>query len=179
LSIYEFSASLLDGTPKALADYRGKVLLIVNVASKCGFAPQYAGLEELYRRFRDEGLVVLGFPCNQFGFQEPGDAAEIEQFCSLTYQVSFPIFSKVDVNGPTAHPLYAYLKAQQPGFLGSQAIKWNFTKFLVDHEGQVRRRYGPADTPDQIERELVELLHERPAAVALHETPEVAGAAHR
>lgn len=174
MSIYEISAKLLDGTPKALADYRGNVLLIVNVASKCGLAPQYAGLEDLYRRYQAEGLVVLGFPCNQFGSQEPGEAAEIQQFCSLTYDVSFPIFSKIDVNGPTTHPLYAYLKAQQPGFLGSQSIKWNFTKFLVDHTGVVQRRYAPTETPDLIEHHIVALLDARPGAAALQSTPEAA-----
>lgn len=163
MDMYTLTIPLLDGTPQPLADYRGKVLLIVNVASRCGFAPQYAGLEALYRRYRDRGLVVLGFPCNQFGFQEPGSAAEIQQFCSLNYGVSFPIFAKIDVNGPGTHPLYAYLKAEQPGFLGSQAIKWNFTKFLVDADGVVRRRYAPTDTPEQIERDLVALL---PAEVA-------------
>jgi glutathione peroxidase len=163
--MFTLTIPLLDGTPQPLAAYRGNVLLIVNVASQCGFAPQYAGLEALYRRYRDRGLVVLGFPCNQFGFQEPGSAAEIQQFCSLTYGVSFPIFSKIDVNGPGTHPLYAYLKAEQPGFLGSQTIKWNFTKFLVDAEGVVRRRYAPTDTPEQIERDLVALLPSEAAAL--------------
>lgn len=162
MGIYDLSANLLDGTPQALADYRGKVLLIVNVASQCGFAPQYAGLEALYRRYEHDGLVVLGFPCNQFGFQEPGSPEEIQQFCTLNYGVTFPVFARIDVNGPSTHPLYAYLKAQQPGFLGSQTIKWNFTKFLVDGDGVVRRRYAPTDTPEMIERDIVALLPSRP-----------------
>jgi glutathione peroxidase len=166
VNIYDFTATLLDGTPQPLAAYRGKVLLIVNVASRCGFAPQYAGLEQLYRRHKDDGLVVLGFPCNQFGAQEPGDADAIREFCSLTYDVTFPIFAKIDVNGPDTHPLYAYLKAQQPGLLGSQAIKWNFTKFLVDRDGEVRRRYAPADAPESTEREVVQLLRVGAAAAA-------------
>ncbi len=163
MTIYDFSANLLDGTPQKLDAYRGKVLLIVNVASRCGFAPQYAGLEALYRRYNDEGLVVLGFPCNQFGFQEPGSEAEIREFCSLNYDVTFPMFAKIDVNGPWTHPLYAYLKAEQPGFLGIPTIKWNFTKFLVDRNGNVRRRYAPTDTPEYIERDIVALLHEQSA----------------
>lgn len=158
MHIYDFSADLLGGTPQQLSAYQGKVLLIVNVASHCGFTPQYAGLEALYQRYKDDGLVVLGFPCNQFGGQEPGSAEEIQQFCSRNYGVSFPIFAKIDVNGPQTHPLFAYLKARQPGLLGSQAIKWNFTKFLVDHTGNVCRRFAPTDTPDQIEREIVALL---------------------
>lgn len=168
MSIYSFTPTLLDGTPQPMADYRGKVLLVVNVASRCGFAPQYAGLEQLYRRHKDDGLVVLGFPCNQFGAQEPGDTAAIGEFCSLTYGVSFPIFAKIEVNGSNAHPLYAYLKAQQPGLLGSQAIKWNFTKFLVDRDGAVRRRYAPTDTPEAIEGDVVAALRQavRSGAVA-------------
>ncbi|WP_129670336.1 glutathione peroxidase [Candidatus Chloroploca sp. Khr17] len=158
MQIYDFEAPLLDNTPQSLAAYRGKVVLVVNVASKCGFAPQYAGLEALYERYKDDGLVILGFPCNQFGFQEPGNAEDIQQFCSMTYGVNFPIFAKVDVNGPTAHPLYDYLKRAQPGFLGSEAIKWNFTKFLIDRNGTVRRRYAPTDTPEAIERDLIALL---------------------
>ncbi|PDW02041.1 glutathione peroxidase [Candidatus Viridilinea mediisalina] len=158
MKLTELTADLLDGTPQSLADYRGKVLLIVNVASHCGFTPQYAGLEQLYRRYRDEGFEILGFPCNQFGFQEPGDAEQIQQFCSLNYEVSFPIFAKIEVNGPNTHPIYAQLKAEQPGLLGSQAIKWNFTKFLVDRNGVTRRRFAPTDTPEMIERDVVALL---------------------
>lgn len=166
MSIYDMTANLIDGTPKSLGDYRGKVLLIVNVASKCGFAPQYAGLEALYRRYQDEGLVVLGFPCDQFGNQEFDDPNAIQQFCTRNYGVSFPIFEKVDVNGPHTHPLFAHLKAKRPGFLGTQSIKWNFTKFLVDRQGKVRRRYAPTDTPETIERDIVALLRRSNPATA-------------
>ncbi len=157
-SVYDFSARLLSGEEVSLDRYRGKVLLIVNVASKCGFTPQYAGLEALYRKHGGAGLVVLGFPCDQFGRQEPGDAAEIERFCSVNYGVTFPMFAKIEVNGPGAHPLYQFLKAQQPGILGTEGIKWNFTKFLVDREGRVAARYAPTDTPERIEREIAPLL---------------------
>ena len=129
-------------------------MLIVNVASKCGFTSQYAGLETLYRRYRDRGFTVLGFPCDQFAHQEPGDEAEIKSFCSLTYDVTFPLFAKIEVNGSGAHPLFAYLKKAQPGLLGSEAIKWNFTKFLVNRDGQVLKRYAPSDTPERIEDDL-------------------------
>ncbi|HXG44023.1 MAG TPA: glutathione peroxidase [Gemmatimonadales bacterium] len=158
MSIYDFEATALDGTRVALSRYRGKVLLIVNVASECGFTPQYAGLEALYRRHRERGLVVLGFPCDQFGHQEPGDEAAIRQFCTARYGVTFPLFAKIEVNGPGAHPLYRYLKRAQPGILGSEAIKWNFTKFLVDRDGAVLRRYAPKDTPEAIEPDLLPLL---------------------
>jgi glutathione peroxidase len=158
LSLYDFTAETLDGKPAPLADYRGTVLLIVNTASRCGFTPQYAGLESLYRKYRDRGFAVLGFPCNQFGAQEPGDAAEIASFCSLTYDVSFSMMAKIDVNGPGAHPLYAFLKHEQKGLLGSEAIKWNFTKFLVDREGRVVRRFAPADTPASLETAIEGLL---------------------
>jgi glutathione peroxidase len=158
MSVYDFEAQTLDGKPAPLADQRGKVLLIVNTASKCGFTPQYEGLEALYRRFRDRGFAVLGFPCNQFGAQEPGDAGEIANFCSLTYDVSFPMMAKIDVNGAKAHPLYIYLKKEQKGVLGSQGIKWNFTKFLVDREGRVVRRFAPVDTPDKIASAVEALL---------------------
>ncbi|MBI2305889.1 MAG: glutathione peroxidase [Rhodocyclales bacterium] len=154
-SIYDFSANTLDGREQQLADYRGKVLLIVNTASQCGFTPQYEGLERLYRDYRDRGLFVLGFPCNQFGAQEPGDAAEIASFCSTTYGVSFPMFAKVDVNGDQAHPLYRHLKEAKPGLLGTEAIKWNFTKFLVDRNGEVVERFAPAVKPDDL-REAIE-----------------------
>ncbi|MDG5487344.1 glutathione peroxidase [Sphingomonas sp. BGYR3] len=147
-----------DGTETTLADHRGKVLLIVNVASKCGFTPQYKGLEALYRDLQDRGLVVLGFPCNQFGAQEPGDAAEIASFCSLTYDVTFPVFAKIDVNGDDAAPLFRHLKAEAPGVLGSQAIKWNFTKFLVDRAGNVVERYAPTTAPDAIRADIERLL---------------------
>ncbi len=157
-ALYDIPVHTLDGAPATLATYRGKVLLIVNVASQCGFTPQYAGLEALYRRHQRRGLVVLGFPCDQFGHQEPGDAAEIRRFCSRTYDVTFPLFSKVEVNGPGAHPLYDLLKQARPGLLGSTAIKWNFTKFLVGPDGEVRARYAPTDTPEQIERDILPLL---------------------
>ncbi len=167
MGIYDITATLLDGAEQPFAAYEGQVLLIVNVASQCGFAPQYAGLETLHQRYQADGLRILGFPCNQFGFQEPGDAAEIQQFCTRTYNVTFPIFAKIDVNGPHTHPLYAYLKAQRPGFLGSAAIKWNFTKFLVDHAGVVHRRYASTDTPEQIERDIAALVRQRPAQESL------------
>ncbi len=141
-----------------LAEYAGQVLLIVNTASKCGFTPQYQGLEALYRAYKDRGFSVLAFPCNQFGAQEPGDAAEIASFCSLTYDVTFPIFPKVEVNGPGAAPLFEHLKAAAPGLLGSQAIKWNFTKFLVDRSGAVVKRFAPTTTPETISPEIERLL---------------------
>jgi len=149
--IYGFEAETLDGKPAPLADYRGKVILIVNTASKCGFTPQYEGLEALWRKYRDRGLVVLGFPCNQFGAQEPGDAGEIANFCSLTYDVSFPMMSKIDVNGPQTHPLYAWLKRQKKGLLGSESVKWNFTKFLVGRDGRVIDRFAPTTAPQALE----------------------------
>jgi glutathione peroxidase len=158
MSVYDFTAQTLDGQPAPLDAYRGQVLLIVNTASKCGFTPQYTGLEALYRRYKDRGFVVLGFPCNQFGGQEPGDAAEIASFCSLTYEVSFPMMSKIDVNGPAAHPLYAYLKGEKKGILGSEAIKWNFTKFLIDRNGAVAARYAPTDKPEALQSAIEGLL---------------------
>jgi glutathione peroxidase len=157
-SVYDFTLKDITGAERSLAEYRGKVLLIVNVASRCGFTPQYAGLEALYERHRDAGLVVLGFPCNQFGHQEPGDEAAIQSFCDLTYKVQFPMFAKVDVNGARAAPLYAHLKSAQPGVLGSEAIKWNFTKFLVDRQGRVVERFGPQTTPEALEADVVRLL---------------------
>jgi len=158
MSIYDFSAETIEGKPAPLSDWRGKVVLIVNTASKCGFTGQYAGLEGLYRKYRERGLVVLGFPCNQFGAQEPGDAMEIASFCSLTYEVDFPMMRKIDVNGPAAHPLYAYLKKVKPGFLGTQGVKWNFTKFLVDRNGEVKRRFAPAVEPKALEGAIEALL---------------------
>jgi glutathione peroxidase len=157
-TVYDFEADLLDGTPRKLDAYRGKLLLIVNVASKCGFTPQYEGLEALYRAHKDQGFEVLGFPCNQFGHQEPGDAQEIRNFCSTKYDVTFPLFAKIDVNGAAVHPLYKFLKQAAPGVLGSGTIKWNFTKFLVDREGNVVRRYASADTPEKIDKDLRALL---------------------
>jgi len=153
-SIYDFSARDIDGNERSLADFRGKTLLVVNVASKCGFTPQYTGLEALWRADQDKGLVILGFPCDQFGHQEPGDEAEIRNFCSTSYDVSFPLFAKVEVNGDGAHPLYKWLKSEGRGILGSESIKWNFTKFLVDRDGQVVKRYAPTDTPEKIGKDL-------------------------
>jgi glutathione peroxidase len=156
--IYGIEVKTIDGRNIALSEYAGRVLLIVNTASKCGFTPQYAGLERLYGKYRDQGLVVLGFPCNQFAGQEPGSEAEIASFCSLNYGVTFPMFAKIDVNGPNAHPLYRLLKRKKSGFLGSGAVKWNFTKFLVDREGNVVKRYGPAVKPEKIEKDILRLL---------------------
>lgn len=147
---HDFDATGLDGSPQPLSQWRGKVLLIVNVASKCGFTPQYAGLEALWRDLGPRGLVVLGFPCDQFGHQEPGDADEIREFCSLTYGVTFPMFAKVEVNGANAHPLWKWLKAEKGGLLGIDAIKWNFTKFLVGRDGRVLARYAPTDKPESL-----------------------------
>ena len=156
--IYDFEAETLDGKPAPLADYEDKVVLIVNTASKCGFTGQYAGLEALYRKYRDRGLVVLGFPCNQFGAQEPGNAAEIASFCSLTYDVDFPMMAKIDVNGPQTHPLYGYLKCAKKGLLGTEAIKWNFTKFQVDRKGRVVGRFAPTMEPQALERAIEALI---------------------
>jgi glutathione peroxidase len=155
--VYEFSATTITGEERKLADYRDKVLLIVNVASKCGFTPQYTGLEKLYRDHKAAGLVVLGFPCDQFGHQEPGSEADIAEFCSLTYDVSFPMFAKIEVNGSGAHPLYQWLKSEQGGLLGS-AIKWNFTKFLIGRDGTVIDRFAPKDTPEKLEPKVVAAL---------------------
>jgi glutathione peroxidase len=158
MSIYDYSAETLSGQPAPLSDYRGKVVLIVNTASKCGFTSQYEGLEAIYRKYADQGLVVLGFPCNQFGAQEPGNAEEIQNFCSLTYDVTFPLFAKIEVNGPKAHPLYEYLKREKKGLLGSEAIKWNFTKFLIDREGEVVERFAPQTEPKAIAPAIEKLL---------------------
>ncbi len=157
-SIYDFTAKTLDGKDVSLGDWRGKVLLIVNTASKCGFTYQYQGLEALHRDYAARGLTILGFPCNQFGHQEPGDAAEIANFCSLTYDVTFPMFAKVDVNGDDAHPLYKWLKTQKRGFLGTSGIKWNFTKFLVDRSGKVVGRFGPTTKPEALTTAIEALL---------------------
>jgi glutathione peroxidase len=161
-TIYDIDVKTIDGAAQTLAAYRDQHLLIVNVASKCGFTPQYAGLEKLYREFRERGLVVLGFPCDQFGHQEPGDEAEIKIFCSLTYDVTFPMFAKVRVNGPETHPLYRHLKAAAKGLLGSEAIKWNFTKFLVDPSGKVVKRYAPTVTPATIAADVSARLRGAP-----------------
>ncbi|MBN9367877.1 MAG: glutathione peroxidase [Comamonadaceae bacterium] len=149
-SLYDFEAQPMSGPPVPLSQYRGKVLLIVNTASACGFTPQFAGLEELHQQYADRGLAVLGFPCNQFGRQDPGSNEEIASFCQLNYGVSFPMMAKVEVNGPEATPLYRWLTAEAPGLLGSKAIKWNFTKFLVGRDGQVIRRYAPQDAPKKL-----------------------------
>lgn len=153
-NIYEIPVTRLDGSEQTLAPYQGNVMLIVNTASQCGFTPQYTGLEALHRELGPKGLAVLGFPCNQFGAQEPGDADEIQRFCSLTYDVTFPIFAKLDVNGDDTHPLFAHLKKAKPGLLLTEAIKWNFTKFLVARDGRVLKRYAPNDTPEQIRGEI-------------------------
>lgn len=163
-NVYEFSADLADGHEISLAQYAGKVLLIVNTASKCGFTPQYAGLESLYQQYKGRGLIVLGFPCNQFGQQEPGTEAEISRFCELNYGVSFPIFAKIDVNGQNAHPLFRYLRKKQPGILGSLgisalgSIKWNFTKFLVDRQGEAVERFAPSTAPAELAADIERLL---------------------
>ena len=157
-SIHDFKAKALSGEDVSLADFRGKVLLIVNTASKCGFTPQYAGLEKLHEELSPRGFAVLGFPCNQFGHQEPGDAQDIARFCSLSYNVTFPMFAKIDVNGADAHPLYEFLKSQKSGLLGIEAIKWNFSKFLVDQEGRVVERYAPTTTPASLKGDIEALL---------------------
>ncbi|MET0232620.1 MAG: glutathione peroxidase [Rhodanobacteraceae bacterium] len=156
-SIYDFSAKDIEGNEQKLDAYRGKTMLIVNVASKCGFTPQYEGLEALYRKFGGQGLVVLGFPCDQFGHQEPGNENEIRNFCSLNYDVTFPMFAKIDVNGANTHPLYRFLKTEAKGLLGSESIKWNFTKFLVDANGTVTKRYAPTDTPESIGKDFASM----------------------
>jgi glutathione peroxidase len=160
-SVYDFDVATLAGAPKPMADYRGKTLLIVNVASACGYTPQYAGLEALYRKYKDRGFEVLGFPCNQFGGQEPGTSEEIASFCSTRYDVTFPLFAKIEVNGAHAHPLYEHLKSEKPGALGTKGIKWNFTKFLVDARGEVVERYGSSTTPEQIDADVARLLEKQ------------------
>jgi len=157
-SLYDIPIQTIDGTEQTLAPYEGKVLLIVNTASQCGFTPQYKGLEVLHRELGAKGAEVLGFPCNQFGSQEPGNAEEIKSFCSLTYDVSFPMFAKIDVNGEHTHPLYRHLKGEKPGLLGTEAIKWNFTKFLVGRDGTVLKRYAPKDTPESIRADMEKAL---------------------
>lgn len=157
-TLYDFSALLLNGDLQTFDAYRGKTLLIVNTASQCGFTPQYTGLEELYRTYQEKGLIVLGFPCNQFGGQEPGDAEAIGQFCQTRFDVSFPLFAKIDVNGDNAHPLYVWLKHEAAGILGTEAIKWNFTKFLVDRNGKVIHRYAPATRPNELVEAIKALL---------------------
>lgn len=158
MSVHAFFVKDAEGEMVPLSRYAGKVLLVVNVASKCGFTPQYEALEALYRKYKDRGFEILAFPCNQFGGQEPGSAAEIATFCKLTYDVTFPLMAKIDVNGKSADPLYAYLKQMKPGLLGSQAIKWNFTKFLVDRQGRVADRFAPMTRPGQFESKMEKLL---------------------
>ena len=160
-SVYDFTAKDIDGRERSLTEFSGQALLVVNVASRCGFTPQYAGLEALWRKYRERGFAVLGFPCDQFGHQEPGDEADIKRFCSSTYDVTFPMFAKIDVNGHGAHPLFRWLKHEQPGVLGTEAIKWNFTKFLIDRSGNVVKRFAPSDTPEKIDKHVAELLPAR------------------
>jgi glutathione peroxidase len=157
-SVYDFSATSIDGKARKLADYQGKVLLVVNTASKCGFTPQYAGLEAIYKQYKDRGFAVLGFPSNQFGAQEPGPDDQIAEFCEMNYGVSFPMFSKVDVNGDNAHPLFKHLTAAKKGLLGSEAIKWNFTKFLIGKDGRVIDRYAPTTKPEDIAKDIEKAL---------------------
>ena len=158
MTVFDYTMPLPNGSSKPLSDYQGQVLLIVNTASKCGFTPQYEGLEALHREYKDRGFEVLGFPCNQFGAQEPGDAEEIKNFCSLTYDVTFPLSAKIAVNGEEADPLWKYLKSQQAGLMGSRAIKWNFTKFLIDRKGNVVARYGSMVKPEQLKADIEKLL---------------------
>jgi glutathione peroxidase len=157
-SIYDFEAESISGKPVPLAQYKGQALLIVNTASACGFTPQFAGLEKLHQEYGPQGLVVLGFPCNQFGSQDPGDNSEIASFCQVNYGVDFPMMAKIDVNGSDAHPLYKWLSAEAPGLLGSKAIKWNFTKFLVGKDGQVIKRYAPQDAPASLAKDIAAAL---------------------
>ena len=158
MNVHDFSAKTIDGKDQKLDAWKGKVVLVVNVASKCGFTPQYTGLEAMHKKLSGKGLVVAGFPCDQFGHQEPGDAEEIRNFCSLNYDVSFPLFEKIEVNGKNAHPLWNWLKKEKPGMLGVEAVKWNFTKFLVDRDGRVVKRYAPTDTPEKIAKDLGKVL---------------------
>jgi glutathione peroxidase len=157
-TVYEFSAQTIDGKTRTLADYKGKVLLVVNTASQCGFTPQYKGLEQVYQQFKGRGFAVLGFPCNQFGAQEPGPESEIAEFCEMNYGVTFPLFAKIDVNGDGAHPLFKHLKSAAPGVLGSESIKWNFTKFLVGKDGNVIARYAPNTKPEDLVAEIEKAL---------------------
>lgn len=158
MSVHDFSVKKPDGSDQKLADFKGGPILIVNTASKCGFTPQYKGLEALHRKYGPKGLTILGFPCNQFGAQEPGDAEEIQNFCSLNYDVTFPLMAKIEVNGAGADPLYTHLKAEKPGVMGTKGIKWNFTKFLIDKNGKVVARYAPTDKPEALEKDIEKLL---------------------
>lgn len=157
-SVYQFKATTINGMEKALSEYQGKVLLVVNTASKCGLTPQFEGLETLYEAYKDKGLVILGFPCNQFANQDPGDEAQISEFCQLNYGVSFPMFAKIDVNGDDTHPLFRHLKSEAKGIAGTEKIKWNFTKFLVGRDGQVIKRYAPATVPEKLEKDIQKAL---------------------
>ncbi|AIQ27972.1 glutathione peroxidase [Paenibacillus sp. FSL P4-0081] len=158
MSVYDYEANTLKGQEESLSKYKGKVLLVVNTASKCGFTPQYKGLQEVYDKFKDRGFEVLGFPSNQFAKQEPGESEDIAEFCEINYGVTFPMYEKINVNGSEAHPLFKYLSKEAPGVLGSKSVKWNFTKFLVDQEGRVLKRFSPQTTPDQIEADIAKLL---------------------
>lgn len=158
MSIYDFQVKTIDGTPASISKYKGQVILIVNVASQCGFTKQYEGLETLFQTYKNQKFTVLGFPCNQFGSQEPGNEAEIKSFCETRFNVTFPLFTKIDVNGPSTDPLYNFLKAKKKGFLGSQGIKWNFTKFLIDRNGNVVKRYAPQINPAALEKDIQKLL---------------------
>lgn len=157
-NVYALNARTIDGDDQSLSEYAGKTLLVVNVASKCGFTPQYTGLEAMYRKYKSQGLVVLGFPCDQFGHQEPGNADEIKNFCATKYDVSFPLFAKIEVNGAHTHPIYKLLKQSARGIFGSEGVKWNFTKFLIDKHGTIVRRYAPTDSPATIESDIAKLL---------------------
>ncbi len=156
--LYDIGVTRIDGTADVMGAFRGKTLLVVNVASECGYTPQYAGLETLYQEFKDRGLVVLGFPCDEFGRQEPGDNSQIQDFCTATFGVTFPMFAKIGIKGANGHPLFKWLASEQPGILGTEAIKWNFTKFLVNDKGDVVKRYGSIDTPEQIRKDVAALL---------------------
>ncbi|WP_405108106.1 glutathione peroxidase [Paenibacillus sp. FSL K6-1217] len=158
MSVYDYEANTLRGQEESLSKYKGKVLLVVNTASKCGLTPQYKGLQEVYDKFKDRGFEILGFPSNQFAGQEPGESEDIAEFCEINYGVSFPMYEKINVNGDDAHPLFKYLSKEAPGVLGSKSIKWNFTKFLVDQEGRVLKRFSPQTTPDKIEEDIEKLL---------------------
>ncbi|KAA0550153.1 glutathione peroxidase [Bacillus sp. BGMRC 2118] len=158
MSVYDFSAITINGEEKPLREYEGKIMLVVNTASNCGFTPQFKELQELYESYKDQGFIILGFPSNQFMNQEPGSNQDIQEFCQLNYGVTFPMFGKIDVNGSNAHPLFTYLTEQEKGFLGSKAIKWNFTKFLINPEGQVTKRYSPSTSPLSIQKDIEELL---------------------
>ncbi|PZR05568.1 MAG: glutathione peroxidase [Archangium gephyra] len=159
MNLYDIEVKTISGEKQTMRDYAGKTVLVVNVASKCGYTPQYAGLEALWKKYQDKGLVILGFPCDQFLNQEPGNEEEIQSFCQLNFGVSFPLFSKIEVNGDNAHPLFKFLKHEKPGLLGTEAIKWNFTKFLVDKNGKVVERFGPRDTPESIEAKIAAQLN--------------------